>query len=425
VPPCSSRFLCHLGQGSSRFSAASLLVVTFRDRRRKCHLNDSVMQTFDCPKCGAPISYEPNAFGSGNIKCAYCQSQLSLPHHGHPARIISQIDINVSPHVAATAKKAAWVMVLIPLLIIVLVVGGVLVGVFFGALAPLMRSTNRPTTANRPTTTGGAPLGSKTGEPANAFAREVLKFGSEGIGPGMMTDARSIGVDGNGNIYVAEYIGGRVQVFDANGTFVTQWMADRKMPLRGMAVDRKGTVYIAQRGIITRYEGQTGNSLGEMQDEGKGFDDVRATPDGGLIAAAYRSGSDNVVRFNSSGKVTLTIPKAISTIADRSELNTRVAVDGLGNIYALGTFAEAVFKFSPEGKFMNRFGGSGGEPGQLRAAHAIAVDGKGRVFVSDTKGVQVFDSDGRYLTVFKVDGPAFGMVSMTRTNWSSPRGTKS
>jgi len=366
------------------------------------------MQTFDCPKCGAPISYEPNAFGSGNIKCAYCQSQLSLPHHGHPARIISQIDINVGPHVAATAKKAAWVMVLIPLLIVVLVVGGVLAGVF-GALAPLLKTT-KPSTSAPVAGPGSGPAGSKSGDPANAFAREVLKFGSEGIGPGMMTDARSIGVDGNGNIYVAEYIGGRVQVFDANGTFVTQWMADRKMPLRGMAVDRKGIVYIAQRGTITRYEGQTGNTLGVVQGESSGFDDLGTTPDGGLIAASYRGGNDNITRFDSRVNLTLTIPKAISTVADRSELDTSVAVDGLGNIYALGSFTSAVFKFSPEGKLLNRFGGSGDQSGQFRAPHAIAVDGKGRVFVSDTKGVQVFDSDGRYLTVFKVDGPAFGMV---------------
>jgi len=106
----------------------------------------------------------------------------------------------------------------------------------------------------------------------------------------------------------------------------------------------------------------------------------------------------------------VTIPKAVSTAADRSEFNIRVAVDGLGNIFALGTFAEGVFKFSPEGKFVNRFGSSGDQPGQFRAAQAIAVDGKGRVFVSDIKGVQVFDSDGRYVTVFKTDGPAFGMV---------------
>lgn len=59
---------------------------------------------------------------------------------------------------------------------------------------------------------------------------------------------------------------------------------------------------------------------------------------------------------------------------------------------------------------MNRFGGPGNQQGQISAASAIAVDGKGRVFVSDIKGVQVFDSDGRYLTFFKPDGPASGMV---------------
>jgi hypothetical protein len=30
--------------------------------------------------------------------------------------------------------------------------------------------------------------------------------------------------------------------------------------------------------------------------------------------------------------------------------------------------------------------------------------------VGDIQGIQVFDTDGRFLTVIKVDGPAFGMV---------------
>jgi len=111
-----------------------------------------------------------------------------------------------------------------------------------------------------------------------------------------------------------------------------------------------------------------------------------------------------------NGKVTRTIPGAISSASGDSELNTRVATDGLGNIYALGTFNNAVFKFGPDGKFLTRFGKQGNEPGQISAGHAIAVDGKGRVFVADIKGVQVFDSDGRYLTVFKPDGVASGMV---------------
>ena len=356
------------------------------------------MQTFDCPKCGAPVSYDPNAFGQ-NGRCAYCQSQLALPHHGQPARIISQIDINVSPQITASAKKWIWFLVLLPIVIVVIVLGGV-----FGALAPLMRSVG----VSRPPLF--SPSGSKTTDAANAFASEVLKFGSEGIGPGMMKDARAIATDGKGNIYVGEYLSGRIQVFDAAGKFITQWTVNPKMPLRALAADRKGTVYVVQSGAITRYEGETGKLLGELPySEGSGFDDAVTTPDGGLLCAWYRN-RDDIVRFNAEGQVMRTIRAAVSTAADESELNTRVAMDGLGNIYALGTFRNAVFKFSPDGKFLTRFGDSGDQPGQFRAPSAIAVDGKGRVFVSDIKGVQVFDSNGRYIITFKPEGIASGMV---------------
>ncbi|MGH9931275.1 MAG: 6-bladed beta-propeller, partial [Pyrinomonadaceae bacterium] len=171
-----------------------------------------------------------------------------------------------------------------------------------------------------------------------------------------------------------------------------------------------GVVYVVQKGMISRYEGQTGNLLGQMAyDLGWGFDDIRVTADGGLVAAWYKN-RDDIVRFNSSGQVAQTIRAAISSVTDSSELDTCVAVDGLGNIYALGSFSNAVFKFSPDGKFITRFGAAGDQPGQFRAPSAIAVDGKGRVYVSDFKGVQVFDNNGRYLAVFDPGGTASGMV---------------
>ena len=354
------------------------------------------MKAFDCPKCGAPVVYDPNV--ATTARCSYCQSQLSLPdeRHGRPAHVIPKIDINIGPEATATAKRVIWVLILIPVLIVIVVLGAI-----FGIVSGLRK------TITSVTPPGG---GSRTGDPANTFARQVLKFGSEGIGPGMMTDARSIALDARGNIYVGEYIGGRIQVFDAKGNFITQWMVDRKMPLRGMAADRKGTVYIVQQGTIKRYDGQSGELLGTVAySEGDGFDDVTTTLDGGLVCA-WRRNRDDIVRFDPAGRAVQTIRAAISTAADRSELNTRVAVDGQGNVYALGSFTNGVFKFSPEGKFLNRFGGSGNQAGQLQAVSAIAVDGKGRVFVSDIKGVQVFDSEGRYLNVFKADGVASGMV---------------
>jgi len=365
------------------------------------------MKTFDCPKCGAPVSYAAN-LGTGTARCAYCNSQLAVPDelHGQPARVISQIDINIGPHVAATATKWIWVLVLVPIVIVVIVIAAVL-----GALAPVIKSVSSiPNAPKSPISIPGMPS-APSGDKGGGFATVTLKFGSEGIGPGMMTNARSIALDGAGRIYVGEYTGGRVQVFDADGKFISQWMVDPKMPLRGMAADRKGTVYIAQKGTITRYEGETGKSLGELTySEGWGFDDIVAAPDGGLVCSWYKN-RDDIVRFNAEGQAVRTIRAAISSASGDSELDTSVAIDGLGNIYALGSFNNAVFKFGPDGRFLTRFGSQGRQPGQISAAQAIAVDGKGRVFVSDSKGVQVFDSNGRYLTVFIPEGViASGMI---------------
>ena len=363
------------------------------------------METFDCPKCGAPVNYDPAI--ATTARCGYCNSQLAVPNpYLHQGPRVIKLDIG--PGVASGARKIASLALIIPVLIIVFVF--VIILVVFGMVTSTIRSVTAPF-RTPPTATRSGPGGARTGDTANSFASVALQFGEEGIGQGMFTDARSIGIDGQGNIYIGEYSGGRVQVFDSAGKFIRQWTtADPKMPLRGMTVDRKGTVYVAQRGIITRYDGETGESIGTVKySEGDGFDDVTMAPDGGLVCAWYR-GRDDLVRFNAQGSVVRTIRAAVSTAADRSELNTRVAIDGRGNIYALGTFASGVFKFNPEGKFTNRFGSQGNQAGQLSAALAVAADGKGRVYVSDIKGIQVFDSEGRYLNSFKPDGIAFGMV---------------
>jgi sugar lactone lactonase YvrE len=367
-----------------------------------------MFRTFDCPKCGAPVSYERNEMPGaqqGKIRCDYCHSQLLAPDelHGQPARVVP-ITIDLRNLTSRKVTKWIWVLIAIP-------VFGVVMGLLamVGALAPVFYSISR--TENRSTDTRRTNTPGRPGETDFGFAKVLFKFGTEGIGPGMFTDARSIAVDGAGRIYVGEYSGGRIQVFDPSGKFITQWsIGDRKTLLRGLAADRKGIVYVVSGGNIYRYQGETGNLLGQVEyEERSGFDDVAVAADGGLVAASYRN-RDDIVRFDASGKAVRTIKEAISSASGDSELNTRVAIDGSGNIYALGTFNSAIFRFSPDGKFVNRFSGPGDQPGQLRAANGIAVDGKGRVYVCDVKGIQVFDADGRYITVFKPDNMTFNLV---------------
>ena len=363
-----------------------------------------MIQSLKCPSCSAPIDFDEETAGR-TVRCPFCHTTAVGPDSLR-RRDDSQVVVKFGDG-AGRSKGSPKVALII---VAVVLAGTVGLIVAISRLASGVTDTVSkavPPSTLAPPTRPGVPAKPPA---APGFATTVMEFGSEGIGPGMFTDARSIAVDGEGRIYVGEYSGGRVQVFDSTGKFITQWMANTKMPLRGLAADRRGTVYIAQHGKINRYEGPTGKGLGEVPfPEGWGFDDVTVGADGGLVAAWYRN-RDDIVRFDSSGKVVKVFRQAISGQTDRSELDTRVAVDGLGNVYALGHFNSAVLKFTPDGKFVNKFGGSGEQPGQFRAPQAIAVDGRGRVYVSDIKGIQVFDSDGRFITVFKPSGLASGFV---------------
>jgi DNA-directed RNA polymerase subunit RPC12/RpoP len=358
-------------------------------------------KTLQCPSCGAPLEYDEEGERE-TMRCHFCDSTVMLPERPRPQ--MQQQNIRISFGLPRPRSKGSPTPALIFLAVALLIGGGIVIGVINAisravrGLPPSTGGTNTRTAFNPPGTSPRAP------DPQPFF-------GGEGVGAGRFKDARSIAVDAQGHIYVGEYTGGRIQVFDSAGKFVTQWTADPKMPLRGMTADRRGNVYVVQKGQINRYEGTTGKSLGTVG--AGGYDDVWATPDGGLVAYT-RQTRDDVVKLNSSGEVVQTIRAAVSGQTDRSELSIRVAADGTGNVYALGEFNNAVFKFSPDGRFQTRFGGDGDEPGLFRAPGAVAVDNRGRVYVADFKGIQVFDPNGRYLDLIKVKGAASGLVFTDR-----------
>jgi streptogramin lyase/DNA-directed RNA polymerase subunit RPC12/RpoP len=349
-------------------------------------------QTLQCPSCGGPLEYD-EASERETIRCPFCANTVMLP-----SRRQSKVQVTFGRGRRGSSASPLWALFIV---LLVIAVTGVI------AFA-IVRSVNRTVSE----ATRGAVPGTRSplAPPGRTAPAEPAPFfGSEGIGPGNFKDARSIAVDAEGRIYVGEYSGGRVQVFDSAGKFVTQWTVDPKMPLRGMTADRRGNVYVVQKGEITRYEGKTGKLLGTTGAGQGRYDDVTATPDGGLVAFSYQA-RDDIVKLDPSGQVRQVIRAAVSGPADRSEPSLRVAADGVGNVYALGEFTDAVFKFSPDGRFLTRFGGDGDEPGLFRAPSAIAVDNQGRVYVTDFKGVQVFDPNGRYLDLIKVKGAASGLA---------------
>ncbi len=319
--------------------------------------------------------------------------------------------IHVQTPVAQRSSRVGCLVGCISILFTLGIMAVVLLSIFSSSLPMLLSNENMPEALQTtlPEIITEIPQILPT---VHHFANEELSFGGEGTGPGLFTDPRAIAVDpASGSIYVADYQGGRVQAFDASGKFVTQWqVGDKKTIIRSMTADHKGNVFVVSTQVIYRYNGETGEELGQIKANasvGYRYDSITAAADGTLYAI---SGGETIVHLDINGKVLSTIPDAISSITDDSELDSKIAVDGEGNIYVLGTFNDAVFKFGPKGKYINKFGGDGDKPGQFRAPSAIAVDGQGNIFVSDFKGIQVFDKDGQYVDVIDIKGACFGMA---------------
>lgn len=256
--------------------------------------------------------------------------------------------------------------------------------------------------------TEAAPASTVPAEPG--FVEVALTIGGEeGTGPGFFNDTRWLGLDGEGRIYTGDFEGGRVQVFDADGNFLQQWFTEGRGIISAMAVDRAGTVYVLEAGQgIFRYEGNSGELLGELPGVVSSARHLVVTVDGDLVAV----GREGLARFDAAGTPVQEVPDFLEGVPglEGPLVVADVAGDGENNLYVLPVFDPVVYKFNPQGAFVDRFGQEGNGAGDFTSPTALAVDGQGRVFVEDFPGILVFDAAGRYLETIEAGGVAFTLL---------------
>ena len=372
-------------------------------------------EVFNCPHCGGEIQYDGQ---SVTQRCAYCGASIAVPKELRPKQLPSiQVftPVQYSGPTRRTSNVGCWLIA--GFVVFMIVVTTVLPIVLTNqALSNIPKMPEFPAVAPRATAapaTAAPTVSPPTAAPTPAFASAALQFGSKGMGAGQFTDAYLNGLDGTGHIYVGEYTGGRIQVFDSTGKFINQFfVGDENSVLLGLAVDRKGVVYAAGGGDITRYDGATGKLLGKLKySGGPGFGELVLAPDGSLYAMWYqrRNGiftsvegaREDLVHFDSSGQVIKVIEGVISSMTDSVELDNPLAVDGRGNVYIAPGYEDQIFKFDAKGKFITRLGSSG---------RALAVDGQGRLFVARSSEIVVLKSDGSQLDQINLRSTVSGLI---------------
>jgi sugar lactone lactonase YvrE len=284
---------------------------------------------------------------------------------------------------------------------------GIIIAVFYFVSSQIDRAGEKSTFANSSNPRDNASKSSAQSD-TNFIAREVLRFGGKGIGAGKFKDNRTVAFSPQGKIISADYSGGRIQVFDAYGNFQTQINLDPNGYIGSIAADRKGTLYVLESSNLHRIKIESGEILGTTQlnsanDLAVGLD--------GKIYLAMSNGEIHILDENGT-KV-----KAVQISKDLNLNNLQqIAVDGTGNFLVIDGKTGAVFKLSPDGKLLTRFGGKSTESSDKTpksmfssGAEDLATDSQGRIYVSEISRVVIFDAKGNFLNDFETN-QAFGLA---------------
>lgn len=207
--------------------------------------------------------------------------------------------------------------------------------------------------------------------------------------------ALHIDIDGK-HLWVAERCGANSCVgskvdpilkLDPDGNVVKSFGAGMLAWPHGMEVDAEGNVWVVDARLPNARELQQ-------------FPDAKGI-------------GNQVIKFSPEGKVLMVIGTPGEAGDPPTHLNAPndvlVAPDGsifIGETHSAQFQDEPgpnaisrVSKYSADGKFIKSWGPWGFKDGETRSPHALAMDSKGRLFVSDrgNRRIQIFDQNGKHL----------------------------
>jgi sugar lactone lactonase YvrE len=202
--------------------------------------------------------------------------------------------------------------------------------------------------------------------------------------------AASVTVDANDNVYCFSRVKEHpVVVFDRDGNFLRSWGAGRFAFPHTIRADKDDNLWLVDRDhaqmMLFTTEGKLLRTIGT-----KGFRSDTGVPPDDFRSDAYQKVTHGGPPFN------------LPTDIDVAPSGDLFVTDGYGNA--------RVHKFGADGTLVKSWGEPGTAPGQFRLPHGVWIDRRGRVLVADRENdrVQIFDQDGRLLTVWptKLIGPA-------------------
>ncbi|KAI8509742.1 hypothetical protein Bbelb_121700 [Branchiostoma belcheri] len=232
-----------------------------------------------------------------------------------------------------------------------------------------------------------------------------------------------VAVSDEGEIFVADRLNQRIQVFTLQGTFVRQFptflSGEQMMKPCDVALDGEGNLWVvgdtysANADVAVHYNKQ-GRVLKEFnlqmtwRNRGVAVDTRRnhilITQTKGLFIK-----HGEVLVFRPDGTLVRTVGQQQGMKEPRY-----ITVDGEGNILVSDLYNDCVYVYNEDGQFLFQFGGRGSGEGKLNYPRGICTDRAGNIIVADegNRRVEMFDKTVKFIKHIATDIEAPEAVAM-------------
>lgn len=207
--------------------------------------------------------------------------------------------------------------------------------------------------------------------------RLTKEWGGLGIGNGQFNTPRGVAVNWTtGDVYVADTNNNRVQKFNADGVYQTQWGGFNKP--WGISVDSAGSVYVADTYNKRIQKFGSSGVIDPNQPPLLTIKPYSVAVDGGGNIYAVGSGT-KIQKLVGGNWVEWVVPQ----LSDFAYGSSGIAVDTQGNVYVSDLYMGSVSMVDPGGNLVGQWmAGYDGTP--MSNPSGVTVDGFGNVFVADT-----------------------------------------
>ena len=208
-----------------------------------------------------------------------------------------------------------------------------------------------------------------------------------------------------GKIYVCDTQMGGLTIADLTRRKLTLLKPSGQAAMRtpiNVAVDKDGTCYVTDtgRGQVLIYN-KEGNLLEALGKSGE------MKPCGIALAGERLYVTDLLNHYvrvygKANRQLLFTVPRSSTNEMAKLAGPTNIALDQRGRIYVTDTRGFEAKIYDAEGNYLRTIGEQGVTPGQFTLPKGIGADREGRVYVLDAAApvVQLFDSQGKLLMFF-------------------------